>query len=51
MLVLTRKAGESIVIGNKIRITIKKIQGKRVRLIIDAPKDVSIKREELIEKA
>lgn len=51
MLVLTRKTGESIVIDNKIRITIRKIQGKRVSLIIDAPKDVSVKREELVEKA
>lgn len=51
MLVITRKPGESIVISNQIKITIKKIEGKRVKLMIEAPKDVSIKREELIEKA
>jgi carbon storage regulator len=46
MLVLSRKAGEQIVIGDNIRVTVVKVHGGRVRLGIEAPKDVSINRQE-----
>lgn len=46
MLVLSRKAGEQIVIGERIRVTVVQVQGGRVRLGIDAPKEVSINRRE-----
>ena len=47
MLVLTRKAGESIVIGSQVRITVLEMQGRQIRLGIDAPPDVLVLREEL----
>lgn len=50
MLVLTRKRGESILIGDDIRITLVEIKGKGVRLGIECPKDVKILREELTQE-
>ena len=47
MLVLTRKEGEQIVIGENIRVTILAIKGNRVRLGLAAPPEVSIVRQEL----
>jgi carbon storage regulator len=48
MLVLTRKLNESIVINDKITITVVEIRGDRVRLGITAPSDVPVFREELL---
>jgi carbon storage regulator len=50
MLVLTRKPGQSIIIGDNIRITLIEIQGEQARLGIDAPKDVTIYRMEVYEE-
>ncbi len=47
MLVLTRKPGEKIHIGNDIVLTVLEVQGTRVRLGIDAPDDVRVLRAEL----
>ena len=47
MLVLTRKAGESITIDGDIHISIVRVQGKQVRVGVSAPKDKKIQREEL----
>lgn len=47
MLVLTRKKGESIVIGDSIEITISEISGEQVRIGIKAPKDITIHRKEI----
>jgi carbon storage regulator len=47
MLVLSRKPGEQIVIGDKIRVTIVEVRGNRVRIGIEAPDDVAIFRAEL----
>jgi carbon storage regulator len=47
MLVLTRKIGEKVVIGNGITVTVVRSEGGRVRLGIDAPGDVRILRGEL----
>jgi len=49
MLVLTRKQLQSIIIGTDIRITIVKVERNQVRIGIEAPRDVTILREELIE--
>jgi carbon storage regulator len=49
MLVLTRRVGEEIVIGDDIHVVIVAIQGNQVRLGLNAPKDVSIRRSELCE--
>lgn len=46
-LVLTRKVDEVIVIGGNIRVLVVDIRGDRVRLGVDAPKDVTIHREEI----
>ncbi len=48
MLVLSRKFNESIVIDGGIKITVLEICGNRVRLGIEAPKEVGIMREELV---
>lgn len=50
MLVLTRKLGESINIGDEIKITIIDCQGKQIKLGIIAPKHVKVHREEIFEK-
>ncbi|WP_027633898.1 carbon storage regulator CsrA [Clostridium hydrogeniformans] len=47
MLVLTRKKGESILIGDDIEITLVKVEDGSVKLAINAPKDVQILRKEL----
>jgi len=49
MLVLSRKRGENIVVGNDIVVTVVEIKGDKVRLGIVAPKDVSVHREEVYE--
>lgn len=50
MLVLTRKIGEKIVIGNSVVIEVLKAQGGRVRLGIDAPHEICIYREEIRDR-
>ena len=50
MLILTRKVGESINIGDEITVTILGVQGLRVRLGINAPKNVSVHREEIYKR-
>lgn len=49
MLILTRKVGESITIGDDVTITVVASKGGQVRIGIDAPKSVSITRSELSE--
>lgn len=51
MLVLSRKPGERILIGDQVQITIVRIGPNTVRLGIDAPRDMNIVREELTGKA
>ncbi len=50
MLILTRRRGESIVIGGDIEITLLQVQGDHVRLGITAPKEVAVYRKELLEQ-
>lgn len=50
MLLLNRKPGESILIDNKIRITVMEIQGGRVRLGVDAPRSIQVLRSELCQE-
>jgi carbon storage regulator len=50
MLVLSRKKGQSIMIGHNIEISIVDVQGEQVRLGIDAPKEVTIHRKEVFEE-
>ena len=48
MLVLTRKIGERIVIDDRITVTVLEVQGNRIRLGIEAPKEIPVMREELV---
>ena len=47
MLILTRRVGESLMIGDNVDITVLGIRGNQVRIGINAPKDVSVHREEI----
>jgi carbon storage regulator len=49
MLILTRKLGESIAIGDDIKITFLDIKGKQLRIGIEAPKHVSVHRDEIYQ--
>lgn len=49
MLVLTRRPGEALTIGEDIRIVVLAIEGERVRLGIEAPRTILVLRQELIE--
>lgn len=49
MLILRRKTGESLILGDNIKITVVESNSDGVRLAIDAPKEVSVLREELAE--
>ena len=51
MLVLTRKINESTLIGDEVVITVVDVQGDKVRLGIEAPKEISIARSEIVRKA
>jgi len=50
MLILTRKVGESLVIGDDVSITLLGIKGNQVRIGVDAPKSVSVHREEIYNR-
>ena len=50
MLVLSRKIGEAIMVGDNIRITVENIRGRQVRLGIAAPDEVTVDRQEVHEK-
>ncbi len=50
MLILTRRAGETVMIGSDVTITVLGVKGNQVRLGINAPKDVAVHREEIYER-
>jgi carbon storage regulator len=50
MLILTRKSGEQIAIGDHIVITVLETRGNQVKLGIEAPRDVTVHRQEVYEK-
>ena len=50
ILLLTRRTGEAILIGDDIKITVTAINGNQCRIGIDAPKEVKVLREELVKR-
>lgn len=50
MLILTRRAGETLMIGDDVTITVLGVKGNQVRIGVNAPKDVSVHREEIYQR-
>jgi carbon storage regulator len=50
VLILTRKVGETLMIGNDVTVTIMGVKGSQVRIGVNAPKDVAVHREEIFER-
>lgn len=50
MLILTRRIGETLMIGNNVTITVLGVKGNQVRLGVNAPKDVTVHREEIFQR-
>jgi len=50
MLILTRRVGETLMIGDAVTVTVLGVKGNQVRVGINAPKDVAVHREEIFQK-
>ncbi len=50
MLILTRRVGESLMIGDDVTITVLGVKGNQVRIGVDAPKEVVVHREEILNR-
>ena len=50
MLILTRRVGETVMIGNEVTVTVLAVKGNQVRMGINAPRTVAVHREEIFER-
>lgn len=50
MLILTRRVGESLMVGDEVTITVLGVKGNQVRIGVNAPKDVGVHREEIYQR-
>ncbi|MBK9131202.1 MAG: carbon storage regulator CsrA [Gammaproteobacteria bacterium] len=50
MLILTRRVGETLVIGDDVTVTVLSVRGNQVRIGVNAPKDVTVHREEIYQR-
>jgi carbon storage regulator len=50
VLILTRRIGESLNIGDDVKVTVLSVQGQQIRLGVSAPKEVAVHREEVYER-
>lgn len=50
MLILTRRVGETVMIGHEVTVTVLGVKGNQVRIGVSAPKDVAVHREEIYER-
>ena len=50
MLILTRRVGETLVIGDDVNVTVLGVRGNQVRIGVNAPKDVAVHREEIYQR-
>jgi carbon storage regulator len=50
MLILTRRVGESLIIGDDVTITVLGVKGNQVRIGVNAPRDVAVHREEILDR-
>ena len=50
MLILTRRVGESLMIGDDVTITVRGVKGNQVRIGVNAPKEVAVHREEILNR-
>lgn len=50
MLILTRKTGESLLVGDDVEITVLSVRGSQVKIGVNAPKDIAVHRQEIYQK-